>query len=120
MAAFHELADTLLTEFGFDLIVNNYANDHFDVDKGENVKLLDNTETGHGVFTQLNAGELKENGYNFQDGDIKILLSVPEYFNVDISTEVIINEEKYSIKFIQEVKDHLITALYKVVLRKKQ
>jgi len=120
MAGFHKIAEDLLKTFGFVLDVSNFTNDHFDIEAGSNVKILDKTEKGLGAFIQLDSGMLKENGYIYYEGDKQILLSVPLSFNVDISTVIKILNIDYKIGFISEVKDVLETAIYKVVIRENK
>ena len=117
MAEFHKVAENLLTKFGFEISAFNLISSVFDIEAGKEIESVSTITNGVAVIIQLDTGKLKENGYLFKENDIKILLSVPLDFDFNISSVLSIKGVNYKVSFLEEVKDVLDTALYKVVLR---
>lgn len=117
MAGFYDLGLELLTTFGFDCVASKYDNTSFDINTGEYVKIISAASNCKAVLIQLDSGQLKESGYIYFNGDLKILLSAPQDFKITVDTIISFQEKDYKIAFISEVKDVLETALYKLVIR---
>lgn len=117
MADFHKIANNILKKFGFPVGVTNYTNGDFNPSTGSIERTIESTSEGIGAFSKVKSGEFKDYKYVYQVGDNILLLNIPVTFDLNVGTTIEIDGTKYKISLIQEVKDVLTTALYKLVIR---
>ena len=120
MSDFGILADKMLAKFGFKATLNNYDNSIFDINAGKHISILNATIACNAVFVGIESGELKEQSYIVNAGDKLILTYCPKTFVVNNTTEVVIDNIKYNIYNIEEVKQKLNTVLYKLIIRQNK
>lgn len=112
-----ETALKLIDKNGFTITLNNYtANPVFNVDLGENVKVIDSTIDTKGVYSKFDSIEFQDKSYTIQEGDKKLLVAV-ENFNINAATKIVIDNKTYAINDLKEVKQGSITVLYKLIIR---
>ena len=107
----------LIDKNGFNITLNNYSlNPVFDVELGENIKVIESSVDTKGVYSKFDSIEFQDKSYIIQQGDKKLLVAV-ENFNINAATKIVIDNKTYSINDLKEVKQGSITVLYKLIIR---
>lgn len=108
---FNFLADELLTEFGFELIVIDRTKQDFDIDTGDMI-YIENQEPGKAVFIE----DIKKTFDNFADDRSYSTLILKT--DVELNRDIIIRIDSvdYAILDFKHIKSEKTTIVYKVAI----
>jgi len=120
MSAFYDTAKSLLKDFGFNIVINKYTTDSFDIENGSYTKTLDKSLICQAIYTQFKSGIFKESTYSYLDTDIKLLCQLEVGESIDFSCIVEFDNKEFKILNFEKLKFKEEDLIYYLYLRENK